>query len=42
MPFGFAAEFCKQWARISLWSFFSHVKIEGYEDATKQDQPYIL
>ncbi|KAL9538253.1 hypothetical protein MBANPS3_011078 [Mucor bainieri] len=42
MPFGFAAKFCKEWARISLWSFFSDVRIEGYEEATTEDQPYIF
>ncbi|CEP15743.1 hypothetical protein [Parasitella parasitica] len=42
MPFGFAAKFCREWARISLWSFFSNVIIEGYEDATTEDQPYIF
>lgn len=42
MPFGFAAKFCKEWARISLWSFFSSVRIEGYQEATTEDQPYIF
>lgn len=42
MPFGFAAKLCKEWARISLWSFFSDVRIEGYEEATTEDQPCIL
>ncbi|GAN04500.1 acyltransferase [Mucor ambiguus] len=42
MPFGFAAKFSKEWARISLWSFFSDVRIEGYEEATTEDQPRIF
>ncbi|CAO0791978.1 unnamed protein product [Mucor circinelloides] len=42
MPFGFAAKLCKEWARISLWSFFSDVRIEGYEEATTEDQPCIF
>ncbi|KAK4513482.1 uncharacterized protein ATC70_005483 [Mucor velutinosus] len=42
MPFGFAAKFCKEWARISIWSFFSDVRIEGYQEATTEDQPYIF
>ncbi|KAI7906339.1 uncharacterized protein BX663DRAFT_496073 [Cokeromyces recurvatus] len=42
MPFGKGATFCREWARISLWAFFSDVKVEGYENIINHDQPYIF
>jgi hypothetical protein len=41
MPFGFGAKFCIQWARVSLWEFFSDIKVENKENADIE-QPVIL
>ncbi|KAI9470690.1 MAG: hypothetical protein EXX96DRAFT_531112 [Benjaminiella poitrasii] len=42
MPFGKGAQFCREWARVSLWAFFSDVKVEGYENVVNHNQPYVF
>ncbi|KAI8891314.1 hypothetical protein K501DRAFT_319346 [Backusella circina FSU 941] len=41
MPFGFGAKFCVEWARVSLWEFFSDIKVENKENADIE-QPVIF
>ncbi|KAI8991062.1 hypothetical protein BDF20DRAFT_842435 [Mycotypha africana] len=42
MPFGWGAKFCKQWARISLWSFFSDIQVKDIENADCSHGPIIF